>query len=170
MKDTPEKAAEILRTAADNSSAIMSAQTERAMAQAKATLEQMATTSRDAMQQGLKTVEAITGMTRGNVDALLESSRLAVDGFQTIAGEVAEITKANIERTTEAARALTQASTAPELMQLQSEFARSQFNTTMSDVSKLAETMFRLMTDIFEPLQKRAMTSSAQLRDQMNDK
>ncbi len=168
MNDTSEKAAELLHATAARSAAAMIEQTERAITQAKETFEQMATKSREAMQQGLKTVDAITGMARGNVDALLESSRLAAGGFQTIAGEVAEFSKANLERTTSAARALTLARTAPELMQLQSEFARSQFNSAVGEVSKLSELMFRTMSEVFEPLQKQAMTS-AQIRDLMKD-
>lgn len=168
MKDTSRKAAEILNAATNSSSATISAQSEVAIAQAMATFEQMATKSREAMQQGLKTVDGITGMARGNVDALLESSRLAAGGFQAIAGEVAEFSKASLERTTSAAHALTMAKTAPELMQLQSEFARTQFNVAVGEVSKLSETMFRLMTEIFEPLQKQAVTS-AQIRDLMTD-
>lgn len=168
MKDTSGKAAETLKAATHGANATMSAQTEPAIAQAKATFEQMATKSREAMQQGLKTVDGITGMASDNVDALLEASRLAAGGFQAIAVEVAEFSKASLERTTSAAHALTMAKTAPELMQLQSEFARTQFNVAVGEVSKLSETMFRLMTDIFEPLQKQAV-SSAQIRDLMTD-
>lgn len=168
MNDTSGKAAGTRKAAKKSSSETITASTEPAIVQAKATLEQLATTSREAMQQGLQTVDAITGMARDNIDALLESSRLAADGFQTIAGDVAKFSKSNLERTTSAAHALTTAKTAPELMQVQSEFARTQFNAAISEVSKSSEAMFRLITEIFEPLQKSAL-KSAQMGNLMTD-
>jgi hypothetical protein len=103
-------------------------------------------------------------MTRGNVDALLDSSRAATNGLQAIAQEVTEFAKGSMERTATAARALAQARTAPELVRLQGEFARAEFATAIEEYSKLSQAMFQTMTAIFEPLQKRAITA-AQIKD-----
>ena len=168
MTGTPNSAGETRQAAMINSGAIMTAQTEQAIRQSKANFEQIATNSRAAIEQSLKTVNAITTMTRGNVEALLESSRLASGGIQTIAHEIASYSKRTLERTTSAARALTLAKTAPELIQLQSEFARVEFDNAVSEVSALSETMFETMTAIFEPLQKQAM-AAAQINDLMNE-
>lgn len=112
----------------------MTTQTEQAIRQSKATFEQIAANSRVAMEQSLKTVNAIATMTRGNVEALLDASRLASGGLQ--------------------------------LMQLQSEFARVEFDNAVSEVSTLSEMMFKTMTAIFEPLQKQAI-AAAQIKDLM---
>jgi len=144
--------------------AMMTAQTEQGIAMAKANFEQIAAKSREAMEQSLKTVDSITEMARGNVDALLESSRLASGGFQAIARDVAEYSKQSMERTTSAARTLSTAKTAPELIQLQSEFARAEFASAIAEISKLSQKMFKTMTVVFEPLQKQAM-AAAQVKD-----
>ena len=166
MKDATPLAGEVFHAATANSNAMMTAQTEQAISQTKAAFEQIAEKSRDAMEQGMKAVGTITGMARGNVDALLESSRIASGGLQSIAREVADFSKDSLERTTSAARALTLAKTAPELMQLQSDFARAHFNAMIGEVAKLSDTMFKLMTEVFEPLQKQAVTA-AQIKDLM---
>jgi hypothetical protein len=146
----------------------MTAQTEQAIGVAKASFELIATKSREAMEQSLKSVTAITEMTRGNVDALIESSRVASGGMQAIAQDVAEYSKHTLERTATAAKALSQAKTAPELMQLQSEFAQAEFNNAITEMTKLSQDMFKTMTAIFEPLQARAM-AAAQIKDLLKD-
>lgn len=168
MTGTSNNAGEKRQAAMYKSGAVMTTQTEQAIRQSKATFEQIATNSRVAMEQSLKTVNAIATMTRGNVEALLDASRLASGGLQLIAHEIANYSKRTLERTTSAARALTLAKTAPELMQLQSEFARVEFDNAVSEVSALSETMFETMTAIFEPLQKQAI-AAAQIKDLMTE-
>jgi phasin family protein len=163
MSNSPPKADEALQATVNTSAAIMNAaammtaQTDQAIAQTRAAFEQMAIKSREALEQGVKTADVVTGMARGNMEAFLESSRVASGGLQVIAREVAAYSKENLERTTSAARALTQAKTAPEFMRLQNEFAQAQFASTIGEVTKLSETMFKMMTDIFAPLQKQSM-------------
>lgn len=168
MTNTTKKAAETLQSAAQTSATMMTAQTEQAISMAKASFEQIATKSREAMQQSLKTVDTITDMTRGNVDALIESSRVASGGMQAIAQEVADYSKHALERTAKAAKSLSQAKTAPELMQLQSEFAQAEFNNAIAEMTKLSQEMFKTMTAIFEPLQIRAV-AAAQIKDLLKD-
>jgi hypothetical protein len=168
MTTMSKKGAETFHPTATNMSAMMTAQTEQAITMAKASFEQVATKSREAMAQNLKTVDVITEMTRGNFDALLESSRLASGGFQAIAQEVADHSKQSLARTTAAAQALAKARTAPELMKLQSEFARAEFSTAIAEVTKLSQEMFKTMTAIFEPLQKQAVLA-AQIKDVLRE-
>ena len=168
MPNQTKKNAEAVPAAMANAAAMMTAQTEQAINLAKASFEQIAIQSREAMEQSLKTVSVVTEMTRGNVEALLESSRAASGGMQAIAQEVADYSKQTSERTTTVARSLALAKTAPELMKMQSEFAQSEFATAIAEVSKLSQTMFQTMTAIFEPLQKQAITA-AHIKDLMRE-
>ena len=157
-----------VKASTQSTAALITAQTDQAIKQAKANVEQMAVKSREAIEQNLKTVNLVTEMTRGNVDALLESSRVASGGLQSIAQEVAGYSKRALERTASAAHGLTQAKTAPELFQLQNEFARAEFNAAIAEVAKLSEAMFKTITAVFEPLQKQAM-AAAQIKDMMDE-
>lgn len=147
-----------------STAAVFTAQTEQAIAAAKQAFDQIATRSREAMEQGLKSVSRITEMNRGNVDALLESSRAASGGMQAMAADFAAFSKLSFERTASAAQTIGRARTAPELMQLQSEFARNEFSTAISEYSRLTQHMFQTLSAMFEPLQKHAITA-AQIRD-----
>lgn len=151
-------------TAATTPVTTMAAQTEAAISFAKNSFEQVAAKSREAMEQGLKAIDSMNTMSRGNVEALLESSRAASGGFQSIAQEVAQYSKQSLDRTTAAVRSMGLAKTAPELMQMQSDFARAELATTIAETTRLSQAMFATMTAIFEPLQKHAM-AAAQTKD-----
>lgn len=168
MTNASKKNAETSPSAIPSPAALMTAQTEQAITMAKASFEQIATKSREAMEQSMKTIGAVTEMTRGNVDALLESSRTAAGGMQVIAQDVADYGKQTFERTTAAGQIMARARTAPELIQLQSEFARTEFTTAIAEYSKLSQTMFQTMTAMFAPLQKQAITA-AQIKDLMKE-
>lgn len=146
----------------------MTLQSEHAISMAKEGFEQMSKLSQQAMEQGLNSVNAITEMSRGNVDALLASSRAATGGLQAIAAEVAEFSKRSFDRTTSAAQDLGRARTAPDVMKLQTAFAKNEFASAIAEYSKLSQTMFATMSAMFEPLQKRAVTA-AQIADLLKE-
>lgn len=166
MTNASKNKADARHTATTGSAAMMTALTEQSIKQAKANFDQIAIKSREAMEQNIKAVNAVTTMTRGNVEAFLESSRVASGGLQGIAQEVADYSKRALERTASAARSLTQAKTAPELTQIQNEFARAEFDNAVAEIARVSEAMFKTMTAIFEPLQKQAM-AAAQIKDLM---
>jgi hypothetical protein len=161
MTTTSNKDTDILREGLKRTAAMMESQTEQAIVLAKANFEHIAHKSREAMEQSIQTANFLAIMTRGNVDALLASSRVATGSLQSMANEVADYSKTTLERTTAAARALQQAKSATELMELQSAFARTEFTNAISEVLKLSEAMFQTMTAVFEPLQKQAVESLA---------
>jgi phasin family protein len=144
-------------TAAATAVTALTAQADQAIGFAKNSLEQVTAKSREAMEQGLKAMDTVTSMSNGNVDALLESSRAASGAFQSIAEEVAQYSKQSVERTTAAVRAMADAKTVPELIQVQSDFARTEFAAAIAETTRLAQTVFATMTAIAAPLQSRVM-------------
>lgn len=139
--------------------AMMTASSEQAMTIAKARFEDIATKSREAMELGLKAVDGAAAASRGNVDALLESSHVASGAFEAIAKEVADFSKQRVERTTSAVRALTQAKSVSELVQLQGDFARAEFAATIAESTRLSQAMFAAVGAMFAPLQQQAMAA-----------
>jgi phasin family protein len=142
----------------------MTNQTENAMAQGKATFEQVASKSREAIEHGMKSVDEMAGMARGNVEAMLASSRAAAQGIEAIAREVSDFARKSFEETTAAARAMTTVKTPNELMALQNDFAKTQFDAAVAEMSKLSETMVKLMGEVFEPMQARATVATDKMK------
>ena len=59
---------------------------------------------------------------------------------------------------------MTTVKTPNELMTLQNDFAKTQFDAAVAEMSKLSETMVKLMSEVFEPLQARATIATDKLK------
>ena len=140
--------------------AMMTASSEQAMTIAKARFDDIATKSREAMEMGLKAVDVAAATSRSNVDALLESSRMASGALEALARDVADYAKQRADRTTAAARALTEAKSVPELVQMQGDFARAEFAAAIGETARLSQAMFAAMGGIFAPLQQQALATA----------
>ncbi len=168
MANTTKAASPAEPTTQPTPVAMMTASTEQAMTIAKARFEDVAAKSREAMELGLKAVDVAAATSRSNVDALLESSRMASGALEAIARDVADYAKQRADRTTAAARALTEAKSVPELMQMQGDFARAEFAATIAESTRLSQAMFAAVGAMFAPLQQQAM-AAAQAVDPSKD-
>ena len=130
----------------------------------KATLEQVAAKSKEAMEQGMKSLDEMSATAKDNVEALLASTKAATSGLEAIAREVADFSRKSFEETTAAARAMTTVKTPNELIQLQNDFAKTQFDSAVAEMSKLSETMLKLAGEIFEPMQNRIAVTTDKLK------
>ena len=139
MANTTKAASPAEPTTQPTPVAMMTASTEQAMTIAKARFEDVAAKSREAMELGLKAVDVAAATSRGNVDALLESSRMASGALEAIARDVADYAKQRADRTTAAARALTEAKSVPELVQMQGDFARAEFAAAIGETARLSQ-------------------------------
>ena len=130
-------------------------QAETAISQGKATVEQIQAKAKEAMDQGAKSLEEVNSFNRGNLEALVEAGRVAAKGVEEMTAQVVEIGKKNAEATTAALRSFTGAKSANELFQLQSDFARTQFDKFVADGSKLTEMFVKFAGETFEPISNR---------------
>lgn len=137
---------------------------ETAVHTGKAAMEQVATRSREALEHGVKSLDDMTNLAKGNVEAMLASSKAATHGFEQIAQQVADYARKSFEETAAAARALTTVKTPNELMQLQNDFAKGQFDRAVHEMSKLSEAMVKMMGDVMEPVQNRAATATETMK------
>jgi len=156
MTSTSKNFVEAAESATANATAMMTTQAEQALFTAKATFEQIALKTRESMEKSLTMLDSATEMTRGNVDALVESSRIATSNLQALAQEASHYSKQRMQRAAAAAQALTQVKTVPELMKLQSDYTLNEFTLAIAEMSKLSQMTLQNITAAFEPLQKRA--------------
>lgn len=130
----------------------------------KAALEQVTAKSKEAVETGMKSMDELSAMTKGNVEALMASTKAATAGLETIAHQVAEFSRKSFEDTTAVARAMTTVKTPNEFMQLQSDFAKAQFDAAVAEMSKLSETMVKLAGEVFEPMQNRVALATDKMK------
>lgn len=141
---------------------------EAAMSNGKAAMEQVTAKAKDAAEASMKSIEEMTEVAKGNVEALLASARLAAAGFETLAAHISDVSRKSFETTTTAARALTSAKTPTELFQLQSEFAKTQFDSAVAEFSKLTEMLVKMSGEVMEPVQNRVAITTDKIKSAFN--
>lgn len=92
---------------------------------------------------------------KANVDAVVESGKIFFAGAQDIVKSDIETGKAVIETVTEDAKKLAAIKSPTELMQLQGEIARRNFDALVSFGSKRTEAWVKLYNDAFAPISNR---------------
>lgn len=137
---------------------------EAALHSSKAAMEQMTAKSREAVEQGMKSLDEVTDMARGNVEALMASARTAAAGIEQIATHIADVSRKSFEEASNAARAMTSAKTPNELMQLQSDYSKGQFDAAVAEFSKLSEMMVKLAGEVMEPMQNRIALATEKMK------
>ena len=121
--------------------------------------------SEEAAARSRKAVEELAGIYRGNIDAFVEAGRIATAGAQSIGQDMATKSRDGLEQTANTVRSLAEAKSATELLQLQSEFARSAFDRFVEDSSALTESVVKLAGEAFQPISNRASANVERFND-----
>jgi len=116
--------------------------------------------SQDLVKKSQKVAEQLADLTRANVEAIVESSRVAAEGARSIGQGVVASSRDGVEQTADAIRSLAEAKSPTEYLQLQSEFARSSFDRAVAETSKLTESLVKLAGEAFQPLSNRASATA----------
>ena len=108
-----------------------------------------------AVERSTKLVEELNEFNKGNIEAFVESGRVAAKAAETLGQQAAETARKNFEQTTAALKSFASAKTPTEFFQLQSEFARTAFDQLIAETSKNSETLLKVAGDVFQPISNR---------------
>jgi phasin family protein len=120
--------------------------------------------SADAMQKGMKFVEEMNDFAKGNVEAMVEASKIAARGAEDIAKYSADYARGSVEKANDRARRIAGVKSPTELLQLQSEFAREAMDQVATETSKFAEGYLKLLGEIAQPFQNRMAIAASKLK------
>lgn len=110
----------------------------------------------EAVKRSRKTAEELADIGRANVDALVESGKIATSGAQSIGQQVLAKGRDNVEHAANTVRALAEAKTPADVLQLQSDYVRALFDRFVEETSSLTESLVKVAGEAFEPLTARA--------------
>ncbi|EMD82523.1 phasin family protein [Pacificimonas flava] len=142
-----------------NPTETMKAQTETAMNQSKAVFEDVTAKSKEAMEKNAKALEELSGMTRGNVEAMVEAGRIYAEATQAMARDTADFAKKQTEETVETMQALSSVKNPNEVVELQGKYVRGQFDAVVAQTSSMTERALKLSSDMMAPFQNRMATA-----------
>jgi phasin family protein len=101
---------------------------------------------------------------KGNVEAIVESSKIAARGLEQVGQSAAAFMRSQLDEVQAQARSLASASSPTEFMKLQGDFARAAFDRLVAQTSKNTEAMMKLAGEIAQPLSNRAALAADRLK------
>jgi len=122
------------------------------------------TQSRAAFERNNKVVKDLADFSKGNVEAIVESGKIAVGGIQKINSDAVEFGRKSFENATAAVKTYAGAKTATELMQLQGDFARKSFDQFVAQTSRNSEAMLKLAGEAFQPISNRLAVAATKIK------
>ena len=117
----------------------------------------------DAVAKSQKVAGELAELTRDNVEALTEAGRIAAEGARSIGQDLVASTRAHVEKAADSVRALAEAKSPTEFLQIQSDLARASFDRMVGENSRLTESAVKLAGEAFQPLSNRASIAADKL-------
>jgi phasin family protein len=149
----------------------MTTQTNKAAAAGFAAAEQIKTVvteandrAKTAMEKNAKIIEELAELGRGNVEALVASSKVAAKGVETLSQDAANYSRARFEEATAAFKSFTDVKSATDFFKLQGDFARSAFDSAVAESARVSESVLKLAGDVAEPLTSRYAVAAERVK------
>jgi phasin family protein len=111
-------------------------------------------------QRSQKVAGELADLARANVEAIVEAGRVASEGARAVAQDAVSSSRDGFEQAADAIRSLAAAKSPTEYLQLQGELARASFDRAVAESSKLTESLVKLAGEAFQPLSNRATANA----------
>jgi phasin family protein len=119
---------------------------------------------KNAFEKSTKLSEDMVDFSKGNVEAVIASAKVAAKAAESLGQEAAEYGKKNFENATAAFKSFAAVKSPTELFQLQSEYAKASFDSAVAEASKFSESMMKLVGDIAQPLSNRYALAAEKIK------
>lgn len=120
--------------------------------------------ARTQIERNTRIAEELTELGRGNVEALVASTKVAAKGVETLGQDVAETARKSFEEASAALRGFAEIKSPTDFFRLQTEFARGQFDSFVAESAKVSEALIKLAGDVAEPLASRYTVAAEKVK------
>ena len=107
------------------------------------------------VEKSTKAIEELSDLTKGNVEALVESGKIAAKGMETMGQEAVDYSRKSFEKATASFKTFATIKTPTEFFQLHSQMLSSSFDDFAKEAAKSSEAMMKLAGDVAQPLTAR---------------
>jgi len=108
-----------------------------------------------AAEKSAKIAEELADLTRGNVEALVASSKIAAKGVETLSQDAAEYSRKSFEEASAVLKSFAEVKSATDFFKLQGDYARSAFDAAVAESARVSETVLKLAGEVAEPINSR---------------
>jgi phasin family protein len=106
-------------------------------------------------EKGVKMTEEFTEFQKGNVEAIVESGKLAAKAAESLGQEAADYARKSFESGAAAFKTFAGAKSPTELFKLQSDYMKSYFESAVAESTKVTEAWLKLAGDVAQPISNR---------------
>jgi phasin family protein len=120
--------------------------------------------SKGAVEKSTQMFEDMNALGKGNVEAIVESSKIAAKALETVGQDVADYAKTSFEQSTAAFKTLASATSPTEFFKLQSDYARTAFDAMIAQSARSTEKMLKLAGEIAQPISNRVAITTDKIK------
>jgi phasin family protein len=138
--------------------------TTQAAEQFRTVAAQTTEQSKAAMEKSARIVEEMADLGRGNIEAMVASSKTAAKYVETLTQGAADYNRRSFEQASATLRSFAEVKSPTDMFRLQSDFARSAFDQMVAESARVSETMVKMTGDVVEPITSRYSVAAERLK------
>ncbi len=120
--------------------------------------------AKDAFSKGTKAIEELVEFSKGNVEAIVASGRVAAKGAEEIAKYSAEYGRTAVEKANATAKQFAAVKSPTEFFQLQGDVAKQTLDALVAEGSKFTESYLKLIGEISQPISNRVAVAAEKVK------
>ena len=134
---------------------IMEANLKNAAEKAQTLFAEANERAKAAVEKGTKLFEEANEFSKVNVEAIVESGKIAAKGLETLGQDAADYSRKQFEGATAALKSLSAVKSPTDFFKLHSDYVRSAFDSVVAQTSKNTEAMLKLAGEVAQPISNR---------------
>jgi phasin family protein len=111
--------------------------------------------AKTAVEKSTKLFEEANEFGKGNVEALVESSKIAAKGMETLGQDAAAFARKSFEDSSAALKSFAAAKSPTDFFKLHSDYVRGAFDAAVAESAKSTEAFLKLASEIAQPISNR---------------
>ena len=120
--------------------------------------------ARGAVEKSTKLVKELTELAKGNVEAIVASSKLAAKGAEILGQQGADYGRRSFEEASAALKSFAEVKSATDFFRLQNDYVRSAFDGWVAGSSKASEAVLKLAGEVAEPITSRYAVAAERVK------
>lgn len=120
--------------------------------------------AKGAMEKGAKFFTEMAEFNKGTLEAMVESSKIAARGVESMGQDAAAYAKTSFETSTAAMREFAAVKSPAEFMRLQADYARQAFDAMVAHASKSTEASLKLAGEVAQPISNRVALAADKMK------
>ena len=138
--------------------------TEEAKDRFQSAFSEMSEKAKTGVEKSTKAFGELGDIAKGNVEAWVESGRIASKGIEALGQEAAEYGRINFEKASAAMKSLAAVKSPAEFFQVQSELLSTVFDSFAKETAKQSEALLKLAGEVSQPISTRVSVVTEKVR------